>query len=69
MVAKVDKREQGAFEASYSLEPDVGVIVGSVPIGGHRFQTEADARAWIAAEAAAHAIKSVWWEMPDNNTN
>jgi hypothetical protein len=55
------------FEASYNIEPDVGVFVGSVPLSGeYRFVSEARALAWIKETASAFGIKKekVWIEIP-----
>jgi hypothetical protein len=67
LIARIERIAARMFEASYNIEPDVGVFVGSVLLSGeYRFVSEERALAWIKETASAFGIKKekIWIEIP-----
>ena len=63
MTARIQKIEDGVFEADYTIEPAEDLTPDSEYMC--RFATEAEARAWLAGKAAEHDVATnevVWVE-------
>jgi len=63
MTARIQKIEDGVFEADYTVEPAEELTESTEYV--HRFPTRAEARTWLEGKAAAHEVdmsEVVWVE-------
>jgi hypothetical protein len=70
LVARMERTADLLVEVSYNIEPDVGVVVASMPISGeHRFKTETSALGWIKKTVLERGIEKekVWVEASDDD--
>lgn len=61
MTARIQKIEDGVFEADYTVEPAEALTEATEYV--HRFPTQTEARAWLERKAADHEVpmRDVVW--------